>query len=239
MPVVTRFGIDRERRRRDRDDAVVAHRDRLVQVMAFEPKAPGAGFRRRAEHREREPLRRALARHVALRRQHVLQRHHVAGLFDAGRRQQHREHVPGGRLLRRAHLLEPQPGLDVVARAEIVPVAPLRRVPRAKLAALRLSSSRPARNFCGVAARRSAAEPRPGLRRAGAGQHRGTGERHAAGDDAAAIGHRGRLMSTTSAQIDSVSSHGFGCGGFRNHGGRPPRAAPSARRYCSCRPCPA
>ena len=86
-----------------------------MQVVAFEPETPGAGFRRRAEHREREPLRRALARHVALRRQHVLQRHHVAGLLDAGRREQRREHVPGGRFLRRAHLLEPQSRLDVVA----------------------------------------------------------------------------------------------------------------------------
>ena len=100
-----------------------------MQVVAFQPEAPGVVLDGRTEYCEREPLRRTLARHVALRCQHVLQRHHVPGLLDSCRREQGREHVPGISFLVCAHLLEPQSRLDVVAAAEIVPAAPLRRVP--------------------------------------------------------------------------------------------------------------
>ena len=99
-------------------------------MMPFEAQAPGAGLGRRAEDREREPLRGTLARAVAARRQHVLQRHDVPGLLEAGGGKQRRQQLPGGGLLRRAHLLEPQARLDVAAEAEIVPASPFRPVPR-------------------------------------------------------------------------------------------------------------
>src|SRR5215218_8838545 len=81
--------------------------------MAFETESPCAGFGRCAEHRERKSLGRALPRAVSACREHILQRHHIAGLLDAGGGKQRGEQVPCGRLLCRAHLLEPETGLDV------------------------------------------------------------------------------------------------------------------------------
>jgi hypothetical protein len=108
---------------------VVAHRDRLRQVMTFAAQAPGAGFGRRAEHRKREALRRALARAIAGGRQNVLQQHDILRLGDAGGRPDVAEHGPRRLLQRRAHLLEPEPRLDEATNAEIIPAAPLRAVP--------------------------------------------------------------------------------------------------------------
>ena len=133
-------GIRRERARRHRHDAAVTHGDRLREMMALKPQAPRAGLRRRAEYRDREALRGTLAGAVALRCQHILQRHHVLRLGDAGGRPHLREQVPCGGLLRCRHLLQPQARLDVTADAEIVPFAPFRPVPseRGGLALVRL-----------------------------------------------------------------------------------------------------
>ena len=109
-------GNCRERRRRHRNDAIVADGDRLGEMMALAAEAPRSGLGRRAEHREREALRRTLTGAVAARRQDVLQQHDVPCLGDARRRPHRAEHIPGGFLLRRAHLLEPQARLDVARR---------------------------------------------------------------------------------------------------------------------------
>src|SRR5215213_8283156 len=98
-------------------------------MMPFETKAPGASLGGLTKYRERETLRRALSGTVATRRQHVLQRHDIARLLDAGGRKQRGKQIPCGGLLRRVHLFEPQARLDVAGGAKIIPVAPFGAVP--------------------------------------------------------------------------------------------------------------
>ena len=147
-------GQRRERGRRDRDDAAVAHGDRLGQVVAFEAEAPRSGFGRRAEERKREPLRGALAGAVAARRQDVLQQHDVLGLV--GRPARTASPAAPRRPPSARHSSARAAGRsDVAADTEIVPAGPFRPVPgeRGGLALVGVE----ARQQLRVAASRSAA----------------------------------------------------------------------------------
>ena len=174
--------------RRHRNNAVIAHRDRLRQMVAFETEAPRAGLRRRAEHGQREALGRALAGAVAARRQNILQQHDVLRFGEPGRRPDCGEHIPRGFLLRRSHLLKPQAWLDKATDAKIIPAAPLLPVPgeRSGLTLVGLK----ARKELSHAAEQFRGGGKTGFGRAenGAGPCRCTKQRRAGEHDFAAIG---------------------------------------------------